>query len=220
MFPNRDFAPPQNLIFFFWHARNSEYSQTFHRSRLLHCGWTGLPVRVRRHLTLVAGIRNSRAHGCLMDTPLSLPRAGGGLEDESRPGVSLGSRHRDCTMYLSAMRNLVFCVPLFALGLLGTWSQNSIPIILSRGVLRLGSPFSPMVRLWLYCSLPRCWFKNTTNAGSRHSSTSCFRCRSPQILPYQVCLRLFASSHRRSNSQLLQRGSTSRHASGSPFQQI
>ena len=33
------------------------------------CGWTGLPVRVRRHSTLVAGIRNSRAHGCLMDTP-------------------------------------------------------------------------------------------------------------------------------------------------------
>ncbi len=40
-----------------------------YRSRSLYCGWTGRPVRVRRHSTLVIGIRNSRAHGCLMDTP-------------------------------------------------------------------------------------------------------------------------------------------------------
>lgn len=33
------------------------------------------------------------------------------------------------------------CVPLVALGLQGTRGQNSIPIILSRGLLRLGSPF-------------------------------------------------------------------------------
>lgn len=69
------------------HARNSEYSQTHTAVACCFCsGWTGRPVRVRRQSTLVTGIRNFRAHGCLMHTAALLGPSSGRCFEMVRSG--------------------------------------------------------------------------------------------------------------------------------------
>lgn len=154
-----------------------------------------------------------------MDTPAFLT-GGCGLEDEARPGVSLGSRHRDCTQYLSAMRNLVLLAyPSLALGLeKERGAKIRFRLSCLEGCWGLVHLFFPHGTLLV--SFARRWFKDTANAGPGipQHVTSSYRPRKS----CQPSLSLIRSwfLRRRFSCPMFQCGSKRDMFPHSPFQQL